>query len=362
MSKAEVLKLLSDFISIQSVSADSKRRSEIFKAVDFLENILKELGFEVKLIKKENFPPLVLGIYHIDADRYQYGKRETIGIYGHYDVQPEDPVGEWSSPPFKLILNKGKMFGRGVADNKGHVIQNFASIKHLIETKKLRNNIVFILEGEEETGSVNFENYVSKAKDILSKVGVFYLTDVGMHDKNLPQIIYGLRGLLYFELELDIGIKDLHSGIYGNRVLNPAQILANLFAKMKDEKTGRILIPNFYSKVKKLSLEERDLLRKARRSDEDEKKEAGVYEVLSLDNHQPYLSSKVYPSLDINGIISGYTGEGAKTIIPRKALVKFSLRLVNDQDPDEIETLVKKFIANNLPAEWFSTLPIRLPT
>src|SRR3990172_12055791 len=192
MSKAEILKLLSDSISIQSVSVDSKRRGEILKAVDFLMKHLKLMGCEVRLIKKENFPPLVLGIYHINTDRYQYGKRETIGIYGHYDVQPEDPVDEWRSPPFKLTLRNGKIYGRGVADNKGHVIQNLISIKHLIKENKLKNNIVFILEGEEETGSISLEEYVKEAKDILAKVDVFYVTDTGMYRKNIPQIFFGL--------------------------------------------------------------------------------------------------------------------------------------------------------------------------
>ncbi len=349
MRKVEILRLLSDFISIQSVSADSKRRGEILKAVDFLTKQLRLMGFKVRLIEKDSSPPLILGVCHIDTDRYQYGNRKTIGIYGHYDVQPEDPVDEWKTPPFTLTVRDGKMYGRGVADNKGHVIQNLISIKHLIETKKLDNNIVFILEGEEETGSVHFEDYVSEVKDLLSKVDVFYVTDVGMHDKNIPQIIYSLRGLLYFELELEIGMRDLHSGIYGNRVLNPVQIFAHLFAKMKDEKTGKVLIPDFYANVKKISQEERKLLTKAYRSDEEEKKEAGVYRVLSLDKRRPYLSSKTYPSLDINGIISGYTGEGAKTVIPRKAVVKFSFRLVESQAPNKIERLIKTFITKNLP-------------
>jgi len=348
MSKAEILKLLSDSISIQSVSVDSKRRGEILKAVDFLMKHLKLMGCEVRLIKKENFPPLVLGIYHINTDRYQYGKRETIGIYGHYDVQPEDPVDEWRSPPFKLTLRNGKIYGRGVADNKGHVIQNLISIKHLIKENKLKNNIVFILEGEEETGSISLEEYVKEAKDILAKVDVFYVTDTGMYRKNIPQIFFGLRGLVYFELIIETGIKDLHSGLWGNRVLNPAQVASQLFAKMKDERTGRVLIPGFYDEVRAISKEERKLLTAVARTDEGQIKEAGVYKLLSLDKKQPYLSAKIYPSLDINGFISGYTGEGAKTVIPRKAVIKFSCRLVENQNPENIENLVKEFITNNL--------------
>ncbi|OGK09688.1 hypothetical protein A2767_07530 [Candidatus Roizmanbacteria bacterium RIFCSPHIGHO2_01_FULL_35_10] len=171
MNKVEVLKLLSDFIAIQSVSADSKRQSETLKAVGFLKSKLIELGFDVKLMKKDNFPPLIIGTYHIDADRYQYGNKKTIGIYGHYDIQPEDPVNEWKTPPFKLTVRNGKMYGRGVADNKGHVIQNLTSIKRLIEVNKLKNNIVFILEGEEEVGSENFDEEIFwKGLGALNKI------------------------------------------------------------------------------------------------------------------------------------------------------------------------------------------------
>jgi acetylornithine deacetylase/succinyl-diaminopimelate desuccinylase-like protein len=151
-----------------------------------------------------------------------------------------------------LKEKEGKFFGRGVADNKGHIVENLFAIKYLIEEKRLKNNIVFILEGEEEVGSVHFEDYVKEAKDVLSKVDVFYLTDTGMHQKNIPQIFYGLRGIVYFELIVKIGKRDLHSGVYGNRVYNPINVLADLIAKIKDIKTGKILIPKFYEKLIKI--------------------------------------------------------------------------------------------------------------
>ncbi|MBI4225994.1 M20/M25/M40 family metallo-hydrolase, partial [Candidatus Roizmanbacteria bacterium] len=193
MKDQNAISLLSDFIYIQSVSADSTRRGEILKAVEFLTKHLKQIGFDIKLIKKDQAPPLIIASLKstILKRPYQDGQ-PTIGIYGHYDVQPEDPVQEWKSSPFKLTVRDGKIYGRGVADNKGHIIQNLTSIKHLIEVKKLANNIVFILEGEEEVGSENFEKYVKEEKDLLSKVDVFYITDVGMHNKNIPQILYGL--------------------------------------------------------------------------------------------------------------------------------------------------------------------------
>jgi len=349
MKNQEIISLLRDFISIQPVSADSKRHGEILKAVDFLKSKLKELGFDAMVIKKDESPPLILGTYHINTDRYQYGKRKTIGIYGHYDVQPEDPVAEWKTPPFKLVVKNGKMYGRGVADNKGHVIQNLVSIKHLIEKNKLTNNIVFILEGEEEIGSFNFEHLAEEARDVLVKVDVFYVTDVGMYRKNIPQIFYGLRGLVYFELMIETGIKDLHSGLWGNLVLNPAQIASFLFSRMKDEKNGKVLIPGFYDKVRTISADERKLLKAVARTKKGQTKESETYKLVSLDKKQPYLSAKIYPSLDINGFVSGYSGEGVKTVIPRKVVVKFSLRLVKNQNPQEIENLVKEFIEKSLP-------------
>src|SRR3990167_5586161 len=187
MNKTNILKFLSEFISIQSVSADSSRRGETTKAVNFLTNFLTQIGFTVRKLQKENALPMIVGEYYSTANRRDKSKK-TVGIYGHYDVQPEDPVDEWQSPPFKLTLRNGKLFGRGVADNKGHVIQNLIAIKHLIANKHLKNNIVFILEGEEETGSVNLEDYLRQTRDILEKVDVFYITYVGMFRKNVPQI------------------------------------------------------------------------------------------------------------------------------------------------------------------------------
>lgn len=342
--KTEILKVFTDFVGIQSVSTDSKRRKEIFKAADFLKKNLDNLGFKTNFIRIEDSPPLII------AARLISSGAKTIGIYGHYDVQPEDPVDEWNTPSFQLTLKNGKFFGRGVADNKGHIVQNLTSIKHLIEVDRLVNNIIFILEGEEETGNVHFEEYVGQAKDILSAVDVFYLTDVGMFKKNIPQIFYALRGLVYFELTVEIGTRDLHSGLYGNLVLNPGQILAELFSKMKESETGKVLVPRFYTRVRTIPEKERQLLSVVARTSEEQRKGASVYRLMSLDKRQPYLSAKIYPSLDINGMVSGYVGEGQKTIIPNKAMVKFSCRLVEYQSPDEIEKLIKTFIKKNLPS------------
>ena len=241
------------------------------------------------------------------------------------------------------------MYGRGVADNKGHVIQNLTAIEELLTSKELKHNIIFLFEGEEETGSEQFEKLVKKYSQTLSKADVYFVTDVGMLAKHKPQILYGLRGLVYFEIELSIGATDLHSGVYGNSVYNPANVLADLFTKMKDVKSGEVLIPGFYDGLRKFSKEEIRLLRQSGENDRDLQKEVGAYKVTPFRNMPAYIAPKIFPSLDIHGIITGYTGEGPKTVIPRKATAKFSCRLVEYQDPYKVEKLVKQFIKKTLP-------------
>ncbi len=321
--KTKVLQELEQFIAIESVSTDPKRASEVVKAAKFLTNKLHSLGFSVNTIGTQG-PPLLI------AERVISGNTKTIGIYGHYDVQPEDPVESWHTKPFKLTLRLGKMWGRGIADDKGHVWQSIAALEELISHNTLSHNIVFLLEGEEEVGSVNLENYLKESTKVLSGVDAFYITDVGMHGKNMPQIFYALRGIVYFEIEITIGDRDLHSGVYGNSVYNPIQLLAELFGKIKNSTTGRILIPHFYDTVRDLSPKELQLLEQTGESEN--------------------LSSKILPSFDPNGIIGGYTGPGSKTIIPATASAKFSLRLVENQNPDEVEQMVREFVQKNIPS------------
>jgi acetylornithine deacetylase/succinyl-diaminopimelate desuccinylase-like protein len=343
MNKQQILQDLETFIAIQSVSPDSSRFDEMLKAVYFLKKHLEDLDFDIETIQEGNAPPLVV------ASRIISSTAKTIGIYGHYDVQPEDPINEWKSTPFQLTQKKGKLYGRGVADNKGHIVQNLYALKELVLSQSLKNNIVLIFEGEEESGSAHLEPYLEKIRDTLSNVDVFFVTDVGMHSKHVPQIFYGLRGLVYFELTVHIGERDLHSGIYGNCVYNPVQVITDLFSKIKDITTGEILIPGFYDDIRAIDKDELDLLIKVTVTDEQLKKEANVHHVTSFRGQPAYLVSKIYPSCDINGIVSGYTGEGAKTIIPKSATVKFSFRLVEHQDPKKVQDLVIKFIEKNLP-------------
>jgi acetylornithine deacetylase/succinyl-diaminopimelate desuccinylase-like protein len=343
MDKAKIIDDLKNLIKIESVSTDSERFDQILEAVRFLKEKLEGLGFRVKTRQKNNQPPLIV------ASRIVSSEAKTIAVYGHYDVQPEDPVEEWQSPPFELTVKNGKIYGRGTADNKGSIIQNIAAVEELVKNKKLKNNVIFILEGEEESGSVNFEEYISEAAADLAGVDVFFLTDVGLHGRNIPQIFYGLRGLIYFELELEIGEHDLHSGIYGNRVYNPLQVLSDIFVKIKDVNTGKINIPHFYDVVRKPESDEIKLLEKAAVSDKAIAREAKVDKVLTTGGDKAYLSSKIHPSFEINGMIGGYTGKGSKTIIPRSAQAKFSFRLVEHQKAKEVEQQVREFIKNHLP-------------
>ena len=322
------LEKLKKLVAIPSVSTDPERRNKIMEAAEFIRKELLELGCAVKFFRYKNYPPVIIGQKIVDKSA------KTIGIYAHYDVQPEDPVEKWSSPPFELTKRGEKLYGRGVADDKIHLIQSVIAAKNLIERGSLENNLIFIFEGEEEIGSIHFEELVKKAGAAVGKSDFFYVFDVGMKEKNVPQIFYGLRGVISGELKVKTGETDLHSGIYGNRVLNPIQAIAELLAKIKDGQTHKIKIPGFYDKVKKISQEEIDLL------------------------PAESLNSKINPSFEVNGIYSGYTGSGWKSVIPAEATVKFSLRLVPNQKPEKIKPMVKKFIESNLSRQvkWELTL------
>lgn len=343
MNKQKCIEELTRLVEFESVSADPKYATELQKTSQYLKNRLEGLGFQVFVAQKPEIPALII------AKKTVPNAQKTIGIYGHYDVQPEDPVEEWRTPPFVLKTVNGKFYGRGVADNKGHVVQNIFAIENLILSQSLKNNITFILEGEEEKGSEHFEELVAQNKSYLSDVDVFFITDTNMRAKNIPVIYYALRGYIGFELILTTGKRDLHSGVYGNQVYNPAQLVAELFANIKDSTTGRILIPHFYDDVRKIGQDETELLEKVAQSDQELKEDALVQVLANSPGVPLHLAAKVYPSCDIGGMQSGYTGVGLKNIVPRSATVKFSFRLVENQDPVKIKQLIKEFIAQNIP-------------
>lgn len=343
--KQNVKNKLAELIAIESVSADPKRRPDVINAAAYLKTWLTEIGCNVDVIEKGAAPPLIIASYIVPK------ASATIGIYGHYDVQSEDPVKEWHTAPFTLIEKNGKMWARGIADDKGHVVQSIAAVEELVQSNKLQNNIVFILEGEEEMGSEHLLEFLQRAEKTLKECDFFIVLDSGMQSSTVPQIYYALRGLLYFELTVTIAKRDLHSGVYGNVVPNPANIAAIILGSMKDPVTNEVLIPHFYDDVRDLDSKEMNLMKQAQTSDEELKEEIQGDFVRSVKGLPPYLTSKILPSLDINGMVSGYTGEGAKTIIPRSATIKFSTRLVENQKPEIIERLVRDYIAEKMPQD-----------
>lgn len=343
MKREQIINIFSTLISHQSISTVTEKGSELKKTALYIKKLFEDLGCSVQIFKKQQAHPMVLVSLNFSP------KAKTIGIYAHYDVQPEDPVDEWQSEPFKLTERSGKLYGRGVADDKGHIVQIYSALAQCLAQKQLNYNIICLFEGEEEVGSTHFEKYVSSISSKLSTVDAFYVLDAGLFRKNVPAIFYGLRGLASFELTVRTAGRDLHSGSYGNKVLNPAHILADIVQKLKDSRTNKVLIPGFYDKVRKINAEEKRLLSKIERSDTEEMKEASVKALTSIDNISSTLISKIYPSLDINGLYSGYTGPGIKTIIPSSATVKFTCRLVENQRSKEVQKIVLDYVRALIP-------------
>ncbi|MCX6808133.1 MAG: M20/M25/M40 family metallo-hydrolase [Candidatus Berkelbacteria bacterium] len=341
-NRENILENFRAFIAIQSVSTLPDHQPQMTEAASYLTKKLEEIGCTVKIFHEGTAPALIAARYDVE------GATKTVGIYGHYDVVPSDTGSGWRTDPFNLTVLDGKIYGRGTADNKGHVIQNLAAVEALIKSGELKNNVVFVFEGEEEVGSANFEKYAEEAKDFIA-ADVYYITDGQMHAKNEPQIDFALRGLNEYELTVSTGEKDLHSGFYGNNVINSIQVETELFAKMKDAETNKVNIPDFYGDMKPITESDRNLYAKLEWTKDAKQKEMGIYELVGTDEKQPWISALVYPSLEINGITGGYTGDGFKPIIPSVASAKFSVRLVEFQDPKKITELIDNFIKDNLP-------------
>ncbi len=343
MKRNLILSQLTKLIQFESVSTDEARADNVKLTAKHLQELFMSIGFDVKILNRSQAHPLILAVYQKKENK------KTIAIYAHYDVQPEDPVSEWKSPPFKLTSRNGKLLARGIADDKASIIQTYVALSECIKAGTLNCNVILILEGEEEIGSVNFESYINQVKKQLSSVDAFYILDSGLFKKNVPCIFYGLRGLVSFELTIKTAKRDLHSGSYGNKVLNPAHIIASIASKLKNPEDNRVLIPNFYDEVRKIPKDEKNLLAKVDRSIEEEIKESSAMSIVSIDGISQSLVSKIYPSLDINGMYSGYLGQGVKTIIPSTATIKFTCRLVENQDSNIIQKRVLKYIKSIIP-------------
>jgi acetylornithine deacetylase/succinyl-diaminopimelate desuccinylase-like protein len=333
---------LCDFLRIPSVSAKSEHKPDIERGAKWVAENLRTAGFKTVEIVPTALHPLVY------AESLESPGKPTILFYGHYDVQPAEPLELWTSPAFEPTVRNGNLYGRGTADDKGQVHIHLKALECLQKIHgKFPVNVKVLIEGEEEVGSVSLWDYVQKHKEKL-KADALIVSDTSMLAKGVPSITYGLRGLNYYQIELTGPERDLHSGVYGGAVPNPLAILAELFAKLHDKKY-RVTVPGFYDGVAKLSKAERKALNALPWKKRDFEKAVGAPAYFGEDGFSIVERLWTRPTLELNGMWGGYMGEGAKTVIPSKAFAKFSTRLVPDQDPHKIAKQVEKYIRKLLP-------------
>ena len=259
----------------------------------------------------------------------------TILFYGHYDVQPVDPLNLWTSPPFEATVRDGEIYARGSADDKGQVFMHFKAVEaYMKQNGRLPVNMKFLIEGEEEVGSANLDDFIRAHKDLL-KADVVVISDSPMFDRGIPSICYGLRGLAYFQIDLRGSKSDLHSGSFGGAVANPAMVLAQILAQAKD-KSGRIKIPGFYDDVVELRQEEREEWAKLPFNEKKYRQDLGAPKLFGETGYTTLERVWARPTFEVNGLLSGFTGEGAKTVLPAVAMAKVSMRLVPNQDPNKV--------------------------
>jgi acetylornithine deacetylase/succinyl-diaminopimelate desuccinylase-like protein len=341
--QSEFLSEFYQFLKIPSVSTDPANKSDMQKAADWLVNKLAKLGFKnVQAIPTDGHP-IVFAEKIIDP------QKPTVLIYGHYDVQPAEPLELWQTEPFTPSIRDGQLFARGASDMKGQIMASIFAIQMLQDLKvDLPANIKFILEGEEEIGSPNFAAFIKKHQALL-KSDFSLNPDAGMVSSELPTIVYGLRGLAYFELRVYGPQRDLHSGIFGGVVHNPANVLCDAISGMHDSE-GRITLPGFYDNVLSITPEEKVLLQKLPIDDQYYMEKTGVSELWGEKPFSAVERIGARPTLDINGLYSGFIQEGSKTIIPSYAMAKISCRLVPDQDPKEVHKQLKSYLEQKLPS------------
>lgn len=333
---------LKDYLRIPSISTLKEHKPDLQKCAKYVAEKLKDAGMKKVKIIKTDMHPLVYGEW-MGAP----GK-PTVLIYGHYDVQPVDPLELWKNPPFEPTIIGEEIYARGANDNKGQNLVHIKSVEAFFKTgKKPPVNVKFLIEGEEEVGSESLEKFLRTDKDLL-KCDAVLISDTSLYAKGIPTISYGLRGLCYMEIEVTGPNRDLHSGSFGGSVANPINELAKIIAKLQD-KDGKIMIPNFYKDVQKLSKKEKENIKYLKFSDKALAKELNVKELQGEKNYSTLERIWARPTLDCNGIIGGFTGEGAKTVLPSKASAKISMRLVADQDPKIIAKEFEKYVKSITP-------------
>jgi acetylornithine deacetylase/succinyl-diaminopimelate desuccinylase-like protein len=347
-NKTRFLDELISLLKIPSVSADKAYKQEVLNTADFVLESLKKAGCDNVEICETPGYPIIYGEKIIDKNL------PTVLVYGHYDVQPADPIELWTSPPFEPVIKKteihpeGAIFARGACDDKGQMYMHVKAMEYMTSTGNLPCNVKFMIEGEEEVGSESLAWFVPRNIEKLAN-DVILISDTGMIANDIPSITTGLRGLSYVEVEVTGPNRDLHSGLYGGAVANPINILTKMIASLTDA-DNHITIPGFYDNVEELSTAERAEMAKAPFSLENYKKSIDIDAVYGEKGYTTNERNSIRPTLDVNGIWGGYTGEGAKTVIASKAFAKISMRLVPNQDWKEITQLFKKHFESIAPA------------
>ncbi len=345
--KERFLDELLELLRLPSISADPAHQGDMIKTAEWVAESLRKAGADsVELIETAGHP-VVYGEKIVDPSK------PTVMVYGHYDVQPADPLNLWDSPPFEPVIKKtnihpkGAIFARGACDDKGQFFMHVKAFEAMMKQDALPCNIKFMIEGEEEIGSENLEAFLEAKRERL-QCDVILVSDTSMIAKDTPSITTGLRGLSYVEVEVIGPKKDLHSGVYGGGVANPVNILAKMIAQLQDE-NNHITIPGFYDAVEELSTQERQAMNQAPFDLEAYKDELAIEAVHGEAGFTTLERTSIRPTLDVNGIWGGYIGEGAKTVLPSKAYAKISMRLVPNQDPDKITALFAEHFKNIAP-------------
>lgn len=340
-NRQRLLDELFDLLRIPSVSANPDFSEDVFEAAQFVADRLNEAGAEHVEVCPTAGYPVVYGERIVDP------ALPTVLVYGHYDVQPADPYELWHSPPFEPEIRDGKIYARGACDDKGQVYMHVKAFEYMMRYDALPCNIKFMIEGEEEVGSANLATFIVENRERL-RADVVLISDTSMIANDVPSIDAGLRGLSYVEVEVTGPNRDLHSGVYGGAVTNPINALCGMIAQMHDAQ-GRITIPGFYDQVQELTQGERDDLNRAPFDAEAYKKDLGIDALRGEEGYNTMERTGIRPTLDVNGIWGGYTGEGSKTVLPSKAFAKISMRLVPHQTSETATELFSRYFQSIAP-------------
>jgi acetylornithine deacetylase/succinyl-diaminopimelate desuccinylase-like protein len=333
---------LKQFLALPSVSALPEHAADVRRTAEWTANALREAGIQDVRLMETPGNPVVYGEWLGAAGK------PTILFYGHYDVQPVDPLNLWTTPPFEATVRDGGIYARGAADDKGQVFMHIKAVEACMKQNgSLPVNMKFVIEGEEEVGSAHLDDFVRSNRDLLS-ADVVVISDTSMFDRGVPSICYSLRGLTYFQLDVRGSKSDLHSGVFGGAVANPAFVLAQVIAQLKD-RGGRVKIPGFYDDVREISDTERAEWKKLPFNETKYRKDLGAPKLFGETGYTTLERVWARPTLEVNGLLSGFTGEGAKTVLPATAMAKISMRLVPDQDPNKIGDLFEAHVRKICP-------------